>query len=215
MRIGWKRICNICGWTGRVFGPMKAPTYVRKNAVCPQCGSHERHRALIKYLGEYVDTADKVILDIAPVKYFREYFGHRCARYISLDLLAPAMVKSDVLNTPFRDKAFDCIICYHVLEHIKHDVAAMREIRRVLKSSGIAFIQVPFDPAKEATVEYDAPDTMCHDHVRSHYGMDVHERLSKAGFSFESQDLGKLFPKRVQRRHGFEKESGTTFICRR
>jgi SAM-dependent methyltransferase len=214
-RIRLAKVCTVCGWRGRAFGPMRGPTYVRENAVCPQCGSHERHRALIKYIDEYMDLADNVVLDIAPVKYFREYFDDRSARYVSLDLFAPAMVKSDVLNTPFADKVFDCVICYHVLEHITPDVAAMREIRRILKASGVALIQVPFDPAKSTTLEYDAPDTMCHDHVRSHYGMDVQERIAEAGFSFEAQDLGKLFPRRVQRKHGFDKASGTTFICRR
>ena len=210
-----EKSCNICGWEGPAFNPMRAPTYTRENAVCPQCGSHERHRALVKYIDSNIDLAGLVVLDIAPVRSFRDFFCGARARYISADLFAPAMIKCSILDAPFPDEVFDCIVCYHVLEHIKDDAAAMREIRRVLKPNGLALIQVPFDSTKEKTTEYDVPDPLSHDHVRSHYGRDLKDRVAAAGFRFESHDLGKLFPEKVQKKHGFEKESGITFLCRK
>ena len=44
--------CNICGWTGKEFGPLHSPGYARAdpNVFCPSCGSYERHRALVYYL---------------------------------------------------------------------------------------------------------------------------------------------------------------------
>jgi SAM-dependent methyltransferase len=194
---------------------MKAPTYTRDNAFCPQCGSHERHRALVKYIESNIDLTGLAVLDIAPVRSFRSYFTKGGAHYVSADLFAPAMVKCNILDAPFPDEVFDCIVCYHVLEHIKDDVAAMREIRRMLKPNGLALIQAPFDPTKEKTTEYDAPDSLSHDHVRSHYGRDLKDRVVAAGFRFESHDLGKLFPEKVRKKHGFDKESGITFLCRR
>ena len=210
-----EKTCNICRWTGAALEPMRTPTYTRENAVCPSCGSHERHRALIKYIDAYVDLDDSYVLDIAPVASFRKYFNDEEALYVSMNLSAPAMIKGDLLDTPFSGESFDCIICYHVLEHIKDDLRAMREMRRLLKPTGIAFIQVPFDPGSEQTVEYDSPDSQCHGHVRSHYGMDFHDRLKTAGFTIEAQDLGKFFQKRVQAIHGFDRESGITFLCRK
>lgn len=36
----------------------------------------------------------------------------------------------------FPSNHFDCVICYHVLEHIPDDQKAMEEIFRVLKPGG-------------------------------------------------------------------------------
>jgi SAM-dependent methyltransferase len=210
-----EKACNICGWTGPVFGPMKSPTYTRENAVCPQCGSLERHRALIQYIEDHIELDGVLILDIAPIRAFERWFAHRGTRYVSVDLMAPAIVRCDLLRLPFCDALFHCIICYHVLEHIKNDFSAMCELHRVLNPTGIALIQVPFDERRAKTTEYDVPDTFCHDHIRSNYGKDLFDRLRASGFRFEIQDLGELYPKKLQKKYGFNRASGTTFICRK
>lgn len=47
------------------------------------------------------------------------------------------------------------IICYHVLEHIKNDTEAMKEIHRVLNPNGMAILQVPFGCENGYTFELD------------------------------------------------------------
>jgi ubiquinone/menaquinone biosynthesis C-methylase UbiE len=52
-------------------------------------------------------------------------------------------VVSDIAALPFADDAFDYISLSHVLEHGTEPVEALREVRRVLKSGGVAQVVVP------------------------------------------------------------------------
>ncbi len=49
----------------------------------------------------------------------------------------------DALNLPFRDGTFDRIICSEVMEHVKDDHLACRELTRVLRKGGSIAITVP------------------------------------------------------------------------
>ncbi len=49
----------------------------------------------------------------------------------------------DALNLPFKDESFDRIICSEVMEHVRDDELACRELSRVLKRSGRIAITVP------------------------------------------------------------------------
>ncbi len=75
-----------------------------------------------------------------------------------------------------RDDAFDCVICVHVLEHIRDDRRALDEIARILRPGGTALIMVPFAPVPE-TREYDAPNPLIFDHVRDYSINDFRDRL--------------------------------------
>lgn len=44
---------------------------------------------------------------------------------------------------PLPDESIDCLICVGVVEYIKGDTVALKEINRVLKKSGIAIITYP------------------------------------------------------------------------
>jgi SAM-dependent methyltransferase len=52
-------------------------------------------------------------------------------------------VQGDALALPFADGTFDRVIASEVLEHIPDDVAAMRELARVLKPGGAMAVTVP------------------------------------------------------------------------
>lgn len=100
------------------------------------------------------------------------------------------MVKMDVTNIAMPDNQFDCIICYHVLEHIPDDEKAMTELFRVLKPGGWAILQSPVDHNRDKTYEDPSivsPDERerafgIKDHVRL-YGRDYKDRLERAGFT--------------------------------
>jgi SAM-dependent methyltransferase len=49
----------------------------------------------------------------------------------------------DLRHCPLPDGSFDGVILLNVLEHIKEDAAALRQIARILKPGGIAAIEVP------------------------------------------------------------------------
>jgi SAM-dependent methyltransferase len=165
----------------------------RSNALCPGCGSLERHRLLWLYLKARTDFFSRNIrvLHLAPEEILQKAFRHQNnLQYVSGDLQSPDVsVALDITRLPFRDEVFDVILCCHVLEHIPDDRAAMRELRRVLSGNGWAILQVPMDSGLEKTFEDPAIITPQErekyfgqwDHVRL-YGRDYGKRLEESGF---------------------------------
>jgi len=56
----------------------------------------------------------------------------------------PEFLVGDIMQLPFRDGIFDCILSSETLEHIPNDVLAMRELSRALKENGVVIITVPY-----------------------------------------------------------------------
>jgi SAM-dependent methyltransferase len=180
----------ICGRSFRAFarGPRRRP-----QAYCPACGSTERHRVLWLYLERRIGL-DRLgrVLHIAPEPGIAERLA-RCpgVTYLTADVVpGRAMVAADLTSLPFDDASFDLAICNHVLEHIPDDLAAMRELRRVLVPGGLLAAQAPVDARRAVTFEdwsVTDPDErervfFQKDHVRI-YGRDFADRLRRAGFS--------------------------------
>jgi len=138
--------------------------------------------------------------------------------YISVDLESPiAALKINITDMKFSSNVFDCVIRWHVLEHIPDDRRAMREILRVLKPGGWAILQVPIMEDKT----YEDPnvtspegrDRICgqRDHVRS-YGLDYEDRLQQAGFKVKVDDYVKQLGDRTIRKYGL-RASEDIYIC--
>src|ERR1700722_10082699 len=53
------------------------------------------------------------------------------------------LAQADATQMPYRDFAFDAVICSEIAEHIPDDRAAVQEIARVLKPGGLLFFTVP------------------------------------------------------------------------
>lgn len=129
------------------------------------------------------------MLHVAPERLIRNLLtANPYIEYQSIDIRPNmALTKADLCNLPFADNDFDIVICSHVLEHIKDDLKAMREIYRVIKPGGEAIIIVPMKDTEsteedlEATPRERAKRFGSSDHFRW-YGQDFPERLSKVGF---------------------------------
>jgi SAM-dependent methyltransferase len=128
--------------------------------------------------------ASVVALDAGPeeVAQVRATFGAMIEAG-ELDVHHPATaVQGDALRLPFADGTFDRVIASEVLEHIPNDVAAMRELARVLKRGGTMAVTVP-RCAPEAinwvlSDEYhDTPGG----HVRIYRRSTLERRLRRAG----------------------------------
>ncbi|MET0909494.1 MAG: class I SAM-dependent methyltransferase, partial [Ilumatobacteraceae bacterium] len=64
--------------------------------------------------------------------------AHQVVGPLGVPVLAGA-----IESLPFRDGSFDAAIVSEVLEHVADDVAALRDIRRVVRPGGLIAITVP------------------------------------------------------------------------
>jgi len=163
---------------------------LRENAQCPRCGSLERHRLLWLYLKKktnfFKDSLQ--VLDVAPMGFFQKKFSSLPKiNYFSVDISSrSSMMKMDITRMAFKENKFDCIICYHVLEHIRDDKKAMGELFRVLKPGGWGILQVPIlrdFTFEDPSVPKEDREKMFgqKDHLRI-YGRDYKNRLENIGF---------------------------------
>jgi len=207
---GNKVECPICESHFRKFLPYGRTS--RSNALCPNCLTLERHRLIWLYLKKRTDffTAPRKMLHIAPELCFMDRFESLPnLDYITADIESPlAKVKMDIHAIPFEENSFDVIFCNHVLEHVRDDLQAMREMHRVLKPGGWAILQIPFfHPIPDKTFE-DATITDPrkrekmfgqNDHVRL-YGHDYPARLRSSGFKVIEDRMVFELPKEEVRR---------------
>lgn len=198
---GGRRVeCECCGWRGRrfflhtVLSGSKLHRF--KEEVCANCGALKRQRQLVRYLADKVagsvpTTAS--ILEIGPGRGELKWFERQGLTNVLTADIRPGVAQSlmDITRMALRKDAFDMIVCSHVLEHVPQDLAAMREMRRILKPNGTCVIQVPLDSGLPQTVEYGRPNHEEFDHVRA-YGADFQKRLESVGFSVSRSD-GEMF----------------------
>jgi SAM-dependent methyltransferase len=70
------------------------------------------------------------------------------ARVIGLDLALPNSldgywVRGNALATPFASEHFDLVICASLIEHVPNPASLLREILRILKKNGVAYLSYP------------------------------------------------------------------------
>lgn len=187
-----KVMCPCCQGQFPAFLPF-GKNNPRPNALCPKCGSLERHRLLLLYLKGWTEffRARLKVLHFAPEKALQDIFSRlNNIVYVSADLNSPlAMIHMDIRDITFGDKTFDLIICSHVLEHVADDRRAISEMFRVVKPGGCVMVQIPVRTSLEKTFEDSSivsPEGRQQhfgqsDHVRV-YGRDCIDRLKGSGF---------------------------------
>lgn len=171
--------CPICGYKG-VFSCTVQKTGKRLNAICPDCGSSERHR--LQYLVFKKAMSGKnglkmSMVHFAPEIFFKDIFTKMVECYITADLVQKDVdEREDLTHLSFNDNSFDVVYASHVLEHIRDDSAALSEIKRILRPGGFAILPVPI--IGDTTIEYDEPNIHEHNHVRCP-GQDYYKRYRK------------------------------------
>ena len=205
--------CPICSKSFKKFLPY-GRINPRQNALCPNCLSLERHRLIWLYLKERTTffKGKQSVLHIAPEGCFiRRFEDIHQEKYITADLESPlAKVKTDIHHMPFGSNTFDVVLCNHVLEHVRDDIQAIKEITRVLKPGGFAILQVPFfHPVPEKTFsDPSVTDRKTReklfgqdDHVRR-YGKDYTLRIHQGGLKALEENFVNSLPDEQRKRYG-------------
>ena len=171
---------------------------------CPICFANQRIRLLYAILVQSgVPKPGSRVLHVAPERaLYENLFRKLDIDYVPADLFParypyiPGVRQADITDLPFETGSFDLILCNHVLEHVPDDLAAMRELRRVLKPGGLALLQVPIATHLDKTVEDPAASTPAErearfgqfDHIRIYTEADYLERLAACGFKVRAAD---------------------------
>ncbi len=185
---GDRFFCNVCQKGLSNF--IQIPT---GDLLCPLCGSLPRNRRLWQLLTEK-QLLKGWVLDFSPSKcLFQKLEKWEAIEYVSTDFAGEfeAQKSYDITHIDKPDSSFDLIICFHVLEHVEDDRAAMRELYRVLKGGGKILIQTPFKDGDifediairtpEERQKYFGQD----DHVRVYSVQGLKKRLEQAGFAVQ------------------------------
>jgi predicted SAM-dependent methyltransferase len=220
--------CNSNFGTFLPFGIIR-----RENALCPVCGSLERHRLHWHYMKSntnlFSSEGKKLkLLHVAPETiFYNQFITNNRIDYFPCDKFekgyenaySSETLNVDITNIQFEDNTFDVIYCSHVLEHVIDDKKAMKELFRILKPGGWALLQVPLDNKRDKTYEdyhIITPEERekafgQKDHVRI-YGKDYKEKLEHAGFQVKVDNYLKKFTEEEIIRNGFM-EGEEIYFC--
>jgi SAM-dependent methyltransferase len=181
--------CPCCGFRGRFRG-FGSP--VRLGALCPSCGSVERHRLLTLAIDRgVIDLTGMDILHFAPEQWLKARVRRAGAgKYVTSNY--PPQEGDDfcfdIEAIDASDASYDIVMCCHVLEHVD-DRKALSELYRVLRPGGKLVAMVPIIEGWETSYEDGDIKTERqrhihfgqYDHVR-YYGADFRDRVRQAGF---------------------------------
>jgi SAM-dependent methyltransferase len=182
-----------------------------ENVICPHCASKNRERLILDVIRTHLDIGNKKILHFSPERHLSRYL-HQTASVTSVDIapgfyrpIDKAITYADATRLPFNDNTFDVAMANHILEHIPDDRASMKEIYRVLKTGGVAILQVPYSETLPHTIEepfIDDPVRQAarfgqRDHVRIYALNDYTARLVQAGFRVRLLSPDILAPFRI------------------
>lgn len=205
----------------------KAETCNRNQYSCPHCGASDRDRLYAIYLEKFVYSklsSEKAVfnmLHLAPAKALSSFIvskfsGFSFFHYRTADLFADGVDdKVDISDMHiYKDGQFDFFICSHVLEHVRDDRKALKELYRILKRGGAGILMVPIDlSVDEIDEDPDCDDPAERwrrfgqgDHVRKYSKQGFIDRIIEAGFELEVLGV-KEFGLQQFVKHGITQQS--------
>jgi len=105
--------------------------------IFPESIAEITRRSLIVDLGAH-EPQQKQLREFRHLFAGSRYYSTDIAPHPGLDFVA------DAQNIPLLDGSVDAILCHSLLEHVFEPTQVAREMFRVLKSDGVAFVYVPF-----------------------------------------------------------------------
>jgi SAM-dependent methyltransferase len=216
--------CACCGGKFSTF--LTYGNTPRENAVCPRCNALERNRVLWLYLTKELKIEEEnwKVLHFAPERTLEKRMKQlQKLTYIGADLNPDlADYQMDITQIPHKENEFDLIICSHVLGHVPDEGLAIREMKRVLKTDGLAIVMTVVDLKKPKTYESEAIKTPAErlknygeDDLTRLHGLDFQQRLEAQGFEVEALDYRLTFSEADQKRLGLGQGAREMlFLCR-
>lgn len=156
--------CNIC---------LNENHFKLDNDICPGCGSRARHRQLKNYLESDPNFfKDKIVLANYANTIEKNIILNGAKKIINFDVrpVSECDFQMDIQSMDkIEDESVDVFFALHVLNHVKNDDAALREIYRVIKSyEGFAILSLPYrQNSKTVVIE----------NISEHYGVDNLEKF--------------------------------------
>lgn len=202
---------RLLGIAGTAVNPRLYGGAARKS--CPVCLEPERTRFLLWALARERchATRQRVLVCSGGPGLLRHMARHDTVS-ANLRRTLFADTACDLRRAPFADASFDAVICAYVLSYIDHDQAALREIWRVLRQGGVAWIVVPQDLSLSVAEEgaglsagerAEKFGNACHMRL---YGMDFARVLEGVGFRVEALVPRALLPAAEIARIGLQPE---------
>jgi 2-polyprenyl-3-methyl-5-hydroxy-6-metoxy-1,4-benzoquinol methylase len=162
--------------------------------------------------GYYLKVIDQLISGhkITGIEYNKDKIQY--LHTLEFDNHKVDITKGDIQKLHFEKNTFDIVICSEVLEHVPDDIKAIKEIKRVLKENGKAFITVPakkyplmWDPINltlEKVLGQHIPKDIhwlagiWADHLRLYTKEELKEKIDKVGFTSQKIKtiVSKAFP---------------------
>ena len=194
----------------------------KEEYTCPSCYASDRERAYAIWMKRHLDASQSNlhILDIAPSAATRSFIKKTfpLADYKCGDLFMPDVdYKLNLMDMyQIETESIDFFLCSHVLEHVRDDRQALRELWRVLRYGGKGICVVPIDLwQKEMDEDPDCTDVGERwrrfgqdDHVRRYSKQGYLARLREAGF-FVKEYNAKDFGSKAMQENGL---SGTATV---
>lgn len=207
--------CPCCGWEGRRLFDYVEMGYEVRNASCPQCDSHSRHRTFFLWLRDCYQIEKKpgTALIFAPERALEPLWKKaKALRAVNLDIEPSRGVDliADIMQLPFTSGLADLVWCHHVLDQVPDDHVALGELKRVLKSTTGDLIISVGESTFPKTREFGQADKALSGNRRA-YGSDFPDRLRAAGFSVEALDGG--LSEAARRRYALTREH--YYLCRK
>jgi SAM-dependent methyltransferase len=166
------RICNICGETRFVSGPKGRRSETGNAPCCSNCKSVERDRAyreVFECFKKNQEFSQQGALQIGnDLSVDQEWFGSFAQSMFDED-------GSQNLIEPRKGaEGYDVIICNYILQRVRDDRKALRELVQFLSPDGFVFLTIPAPISVKKTTDWGYPDKARHGHYRF-YGTDVED----------------------------------------
>ena len=124
---------------------MKIKKYIRK--ILPVS---IYRRLLNQTINNYIELMDGKILDIGGEKknqidgWNKDQLLNSDITYVNIDKRYTPDILASAYEIPVKNNSYDVVFCFELLEHLEKPSLALKEISRILKINGRAFISMPF-----------------------------------------------------------------------